>query len=165
MSYDTTAAYRTGQVTTTNAAGQVVLLYEGAIRFTAISVARLEAGDRVGSHQANLRAQAILSALRESLDMSAGDVAKRLDAIYDFVTRQLIEGNLAKDPRPARQVLPLLRELLEAWRVAAGEATAVRPAAAGAPVRAADAAHDPRWRAVGAVTSSLASSLPAGLRA
>lgn len=131
MSHDATAAYRTGQVTTTNAAGQVVLLYEGAIRFTAISIARLEAGDPVGSHQASLRAQAIVSALRESLDMRAGEIATRLDGIYDFIMRQLIEGNLAKDPRPARQVLPLLRELLEAWRAAAGQAAAApRPAAA-----------------------------------
>jgi flagellar protein FliS len=159
MTYDTTAAYRTGQVTTSNAAGQVVLLYEGAIRFTAQSIARLEAGDRIGSHQASLRAQAILSALRESLDMSAGDVARRLDAIYDFVTRQLIEGNLAKDPRPARQVLPLLRELLDAWRAAA-QATAPHPLTP-MPTPSSEAS----WRAAEAIPGGLSIALPTGLRA
>lgn len=152
MSHDATAAYRTGQVTTTNAAGQVVLLYEGAIRFTAISITRLEAGDKIGSHQASLRAQAIVSALRESLDMSTGEVAKRLDAIYDFVTRQLIEGNLAKDPRPARQVLPLLRELLEAWRTAASQAggSASRPAVPAGPA----------WQPVGLVGARASTGIP-----
>jgi flagellar protein FliS len=158
MPYDTTAAYRTGQVTTTNAAGQVVLLYEGAIRFTAISIAKLEAGDRIGSHQASLRAQSIMSALRESLDMSAGDVARRLDAIYDFINRQLIEGNLAKDPRPARQVLPLLRELLEAWRVAAGETASPQSRLAPA------GGYGQPWQTTSAVPA-LDAVLPAGLRA
>jgi flagellar protein FliS len=158
MSFDTTAAYRTGQVTTSNAAGQVVLLYEGAIRFTALSIARLESRDHVGAHQASLRAQAIMSALRESLDLSAGEVAWRLDAIYDFVTRQLIEGNLAKDPGPARKVLPLLRELLEAWRAAAGQAP-------GGPRRPAPAGYEQGWSAAGVIPPGLSSVLPSGLRA
>ena len=75
MSYDPTALYRTAQVTTSNPVAQVVLLYEGAVRFAALSVARLEQHDLEGSHLASLRAQAIVAALRESLDLSAGDVA------------------------------------------------------------------------------------------
>ena len=116
MTYDPTAAYRTAQVTTSSPAAQVVLLYEGAIRFAAQSVTRLEARDLAGAHTASLRSQAIISALRESLDLSAGDVATRLDALYDFMLNRLIAGNIAKQPGPALEVIDLLRGLLDAWR-------------------------------------------------
>ena len=67
MTYDPPAAYRSAQVTTSSPAAQVVLLYEGAIRFTAMSIQRMQAKDLEGSHVASVRAQAIVSALRESL--------------------------------------------------------------------------------------------------
>ena len=122
MTYDPTAAYRSAQVTTSSPAAQVVLLYEGAIRFTAISVQRLTAQDLEGSHAASIRAQAIVSALRESLDMSTGEIALQLDAIYDFMHRRLVAGNLAKQPGPALEVIDLLRGLLDAWRSIAAPA-------------------------------------------
>jgi len=116
VTYDPTSAYRTAQVTTSSPAAQVVLLYEGAIRFASQSVSRLEAGDLEGAHTASLRAQAIISALRESLDLSAGEVAFRLDAVYDFMLGRLVAGNLGKQPGPALEVIDLLRGLLDAWR-------------------------------------------------
>jgi flagellar protein FliS len=120
VTYDPTAAYRSTQVTTSSPASQVVLLYEGAIRFCALSVQRLTMKDLEGSHTASIRAQAIVSALRESLDMSTGEIAIQLDAIYDFMHRRLVAGNLAKEPGPALEVIDLLRGLLDAWRQVAG---------------------------------------------
>ena len=137
MTYDPTAVYRTAQVATSSPVGQVVLLYEGAIRFAALSVTSLERGDREAAHTASLRAQAIVGALRESLDLSQGDVAQRLDSLYAFMGRRLVAGNVAKDPQPAREVIVLLRDLLAAWRsISAPRAT--QPAApAVAPPRSA----------------------------
>jgi flagellar secretion chaperone FliS len=119
VTYDPTAAYRTAQVTTSSPAAQVVLLYEGAIRFSAQTVQRLQAHDLEGAHTASIRAQTIVSALRESLDLSTGEVALRLDTIYDFMLRRLVAGNVAKEPGPALEVIDLLRGLLEAWRTIA----------------------------------------------
>jgi flagellar secretion chaperone FliS len=133
VTYDQTAAYRSAQVTTSSPAAKVVLLYEGAIRFCAVSVQRLSARDLEGSHVASIRAQAIVSALRESLDMSTGEMAIQLDAIYDFMLRRLVAGNLAKEPGPALEVIDLLRGLLDAWRQisapgpASGASMASRP--------------------------------------
>jgi flagellar secretion chaperone FliS len=137
VTYDPTAAYRTAQVTTSSPAAQIVLLYEGAIRFTMQSIVRLEQRDLEGSHQSSLRAQAIISALRESLDLSAGDVATRLDLLYDFMHRQLVAANIAKNPAPAREVVELLRDLLMAWRSIAspsGDIAAAAPTLASLPV-------------------------------
>ena len=133
MTLDPTGVYRQAQVATSSPVAQIVLLYEGAIRFTALSAARLEQHDLEGSHRASLRAQAIVTELRASLNLGAGDVAVRLDALYDFMIRRLIDGNTAKDSGPAREVVGLLRELLEAWRVIASpQAAAAQPALASA---------------------------------
>jgi flagellar protein FliS len=120
--YDPTAAYRSAQVTTSSPAAQVVLLHEGAIRFSAM--------DLEGAHTASVRAQAIVSALRESLDMSTGEIALQLDAIYDFMHRRLVAGNVSKTPGPALEVIDLLRGLADAWRQVAAPAGAATPAAA-----------------------------------
>jgi flagellar protein FliS len=126
--YDAPSAYRSAQVTTATPAGQVVLLYEGALRFTAQFTGRLDAGDLEGAHAACVRAQAIVSALRESLDLSAGPIAHDLDGIYDFMHRRLVAANVAKQSQPAVEVAELLRSLLEAWRTVAAQAASPLPA-------------------------------------
>lgn len=113
---DPTAAYRSAQVTTTSPAGQVVLLYQGAIRFGLQHQAALERGDLADAHAASMRCQEIVAALRGTLDLSAGAVAVQLDRLYDFVQRRLVEGNVRKDPRPTAEALQVLRGLLEAWQ-------------------------------------------------
>lgn len=131
--FDPMSAYRSTQVTSSSPVGQVVLLYEGAIRYGMRHLAQLERHDFEAAHNASIRCQEIVSALRESLDMSAGgQVATSLDALYDFILRRLVAGNVGKEPRATQEALDLLRELLEAWR-AIGEQTPVtaarRPAA------------------------------------
>jgi len=142
VTYDQTALYRAAQVTTSSPASQVVLLYEGAIRFASLSVVRIEARDPQGAHQASLRAQAIVAALRESLNLSTGEVANRLDGLYAFMLQRLVAGNLAKDPAPAREVIGLLRELLVAWRVVATPARTTVPLPAPAPAGTRPSAPD-----------------------
>jgi flagellar protein FliS len=111
--------YRDSEILTAPPAVQVVLLYRGAIRFGRQHLAALDRGDREVAHRASLRCQAIVAGLREALDRRAGPLAVRLDAIYDFVLRRLVEGNVQADPRPTREALALLEDLLEAWETVA----------------------------------------------
>jgi flagellar secretion chaperone FliS len=113
---DPTAAYRTAQVVSASRAGQIVLLYQGAIRFGAQHLAWLERHDIEQAHKSSIRCQEIVAALRGSLDLSAGAVAVQLDDLYDFAMRRLTAGNVAKDPRPTEEALQVLRGLLEAWQ-------------------------------------------------
>jgi flagellar protein FliS len=113
---DPTAAYRTAQVVSASRAGQIVLLYQGAIRFGAQHLAFLERRDIEQAHRASIRCQEIVTALRGSLDFTAGPIALQLDQLYDFVLRRLAAGNLSKEPRPTEEALQVLRGLLEAWQ-------------------------------------------------
>ncbi len=113
--HDPASTYRTDQITTATPVGQVVLLLQGAIRFGRRHLEALERGDREAAHTASIRCQAIVAGLQEVLDFRAGPIASQLDAIYDFVLRRLVDGNLRGDPRPTEEALGLLRDLLEAW--------------------------------------------------
>jgi flagellar protein FliS len=113
---DPTAAYRTSQVVSASRAGQIVLLYQGAIRFGTQHLAFLERGEIEGAHKASIRCQEIVTALRGSLDLSAGSIATQLDDLYDFVLRRLATGNGTKKPRPTEEALQVLRGLLDAWQ-------------------------------------------------
>jgi flagellar secretion chaperone FliS len=113
---DPTVAYRTSQVVSANRTGQIVLLYQGAIRFGAQHLASLERGDLERAHRSSIRCQEIVAALRGSLDLSAGPLAVQLDQLYDFVLRRLAQGNIAKEARPTEEALQVLRGLLEAWQ-------------------------------------------------
>jgi flagellar protein FliS len=120
---DPTSIYRTAQVVSASRVGQVVLLYQGAIRFSMQHLAFVERREIEQAHRASLRAQ-IVAVLRGSLDMSAGPMAVQLDQLYDFVQRRLVAGNISKEPRPTEEALQVLRGLLEAW-----QELAARPAA------------------------------------
>jgi flagellar secretion chaperone FliS len=120
---DPTATYRSAQVVSANRAGQIVLLYQGAIRFGVQHLAWLERHDTEQAHRSSLRCQEIVSALRESLDLTAGPIAVQLDQLYDFILRRLVAGNVSKDPRPTEEAVKVLRGLLEAWQELAGRPT------------------------------------------
>jgi len=117
---DPTAAYRTSQVVSASRAGQIVLLYQGAIRFGAQHLACMERHDIEQAHRASIRCQEVVTALRGSLELSAGPIATQLDALYEFVLGRLAAGNMTKEPRPTEEALQVLRGLLEAWQEIAG---------------------------------------------
>jgi flagellin-specific chaperone FliS len=48
---------------------------------------------RAGAQGVSIRCQEIVTALRGSLDLSAGPIATQLDDLYDFVLRRLEKGN------------------------------------------------------------------------
>jgi flagellar protein FliS len=68
------------------------------------------------------RAEAIITELRQTLDMSQGEVASNLESIYSFCQRLLLEARLQQDAERIEQVAKLLRDLRDAWDQVAGQA-------------------------------------------
>ncbi|OOE99097.1 flagellar export chaperone FliS [Salinivibrio sp. IB643] len=67
-------------------------------------------GERLG------KALDIIINLRACLSMDeGGDIADNLDAIYDFMIRQVSAANLDNTPEPIDDVIELLREIKSAW--------------------------------------------------
>ncbi len=69
-----------------------------------------EKGAAIGS------AISIIDGLRVSLNHKPdARLAKNFDALYDYMTRRLLEANLKNDPRILIEVSDLMREIKEAW--------------------------------------------------
>jgi flagellar protein FliS len=110
-----TRAYTESSVLTAPPERLVVMLYDGAGRFLARAVAALRDGDAGAAGEPLGRAQAILDELLATLDHEAGLVAERLESIYLFCKRTLIEAQLQRDPEAVERVAAQLAVLREAW--------------------------------------------------
>lgn len=94
----------------------VGMLYDGALRFTELSRRAIAEGDAEAAHNAIMRAYAIVAELLATLDFKqGGDIAPRLEQLYDYVLHLLREANLGKDTAKLDQAEKVLRELSGAW--------------------------------------------------
>lgn len=118
-------AYRENAILTAPPERLVVMLYDGARRFLHQGAVALRNGDLSGMNNRLQRAEAIIRELQMTLDHEAGgEIAAKLDSIYDFCHRYLLEARLKRDPERIERTSELLGELREAW-----EAICVRAAA------------------------------------
>jgi flagellar secretion chaperone FliS len=117
-------AYRDSAILTAPPERLVVMLYDGANRFLLQGAAAMRSGDLTLTNDRLRRAEAIVTELRQTLDMSAGQVAANLESIYSFCQRLLLEARLKQDPEKVEQTAKLLRDLREAWDQVAGQACA-----------------------------------------
>ncbi len=115
------AAYREQSVLTASPGQLVVMLYDGMARFLKQAEVAAEegawghAGDRIA------KADAILDELLITLDVEAGgEVAERLQGIYVFCSRLMMEARLERDADKLDTSRELLAELREAWAEIAG---------------------------------------------
>jgi flagellar secretion chaperone FliS len=116
-----TAAYRQQSILTATPGQLVVMLYDGCLRFLHQAAFALREG-KAGEAGARLsRAEAIIDELLDTLDLEKGGVvASRLQGIYVFCNRHLLEARAAGDPEMIDKVAELLGELRDAWAQAAG---------------------------------------------
>jgi flagellar secretion chaperone FliS len=115
-------AYRDSAILTAPPERLVVMLYDGANRFLLQGAAALRGGDLTVMNDKLRRAEAIITELRATLDLSQGEVATNLESIYSFCQRYLLEARLKQDPDKIDHVAKLLRELRDAWEQIAGQA-------------------------------------------
>lgn len=95
----------------------IVMLFEGALVAVSSALQHMQTGDIAQRGQAISKAIAIIDdGLRASLDKEAGgDIAESLDALYDYMSRQLLLANLKNQPEMLQEVYRLLSELKAAW--------------------------------------------------
>lgn len=95
----------------------VVMLYDGVI------VALLSAINGIKSANIAVKGASLSKAitiidngLRASLDKKAGgEIAANLDALYDYMSRRLLEANIKSDASIVEEIHGLMANLREAW--------------------------------------------------
>jgi flagellar protein FliS len=114
--YASPQAYRSSSVMTASPGQLVVMLYDGAGRF--LRQAEIAAAEGAWRHASDRldKADAIVDELLVTLDVEqGGQIAERLQGIYVFCRRLLIDARLERDPAKIRQAAALLAELRGAW--------------------------------------------------
>lgn len=66
-----------------------------------------------------IHAQEILAILRDTMDVSSWEPARRIQALYDLLYSQLVRANIEKDRTRTAEVADHVRQLAAAWREAA----------------------------------------------
>jgi flagellar protein FliS len=128
--YASPQAYRQSAVLTATPEQLVVMLYDGAVRFLRQAELAMNEGAFLHSYEKLGRGEAIIDELLATLNMDTGEIAERLQAIYVFQKRTLIEARVQRNGEKIGQVVALLVSLREAWARLAEQAAAQAPASA-----------------------------------
>jgi flagellar protein FliS len=113
--YGRPQAYRESAVLTASPEQLVVMLYDGVVRFLRQSEVAFGEGAWTHGGERMSRAEAIIDELLATLNMDAGELAERLQAIYVFCKKTLIEARVDRDPAKIATVIRLFADLREAW--------------------------------------------------
>jgi flagellar protein FliS len=110
------AAYRQRSVLTASPGQLVVMMYDGAGRFLLQAATAMRSGDQLLCDAKLRRAEAVIDELHATLDMDrGGEIASRLEGIYVFCKRHLIEARIERDAGMIDKVVELLAELRQSW--------------------------------------------------
>ena len=108
--------YRKNQISTSSQGRLILMMYEGAIKFTSLAVESMAKGDVANQGKFIQKAHDIVNELSLALDFKkGGDVVPRLESLYQFALSQLTLANIKSDKKPLQAVLNILTPLLEAW--------------------------------------------------
>jgi flagellar protein FliS len=116
-------AYKEQSILTATPGQLVVMLYDGCLRFLHQAAYAMREDDMSVAGNRLSRAEAIIDELLTTLDLEQGGViASRLQGIYVFCTKQLLEARTNRDPELIETVSGLLAELRDSWAQVAATA-------------------------------------------
>jgi flagellar protein FliS len=106
---------------------QVVMLYDGAIKFLRLTAHSIESGDIPKKAEHVNRALDILNYLQGILDFDkGGEVAQTLDKLYTAVSIKVLKASASLDSQGMRSAAELLAPVRDSWAVVA-DAKSARP--------------------------------------
>lgn len=109
--------YKKTQINTSSPGKLLLMLYQGAIKFSKLAIQNIEADQIEASHKNIIKVQNIILELKSTLDKEkGGQLADQLEKLYDFIYQELLQANLKKDIKHLNNIIPLLEELYTAYK-------------------------------------------------
>ena len=109
--------YQQSSVQTATPNHLIIMLYDGAIRFTKAGIQSIRERNIERANESFKKAQAVINELTASLNFNYS-ISSNLASIYEYLLSLLITANLKKDVKPAEEALQFLSELSDAWKQA-----------------------------------------------
>ena len=111
--------YQDMKVQTASPAQIMIMLYDGAIRFTLQAKKKLEEKDFEGKGIFISKTQAIVDELMNSLNFTiAPELCENLQQLYIYINERLSEANIKCDAEVLDEVIGLLNTLRDGWKQA-----------------------------------------------
>jgi flagellar protein FliS len=108
--------YQENQVMSASPEQILLMLYDGAVRFCRQAISGIEEENLDKIHRGIRNSMAIIAEFSNSLDHAiGGKIADDLEALYDFMIRELLQANLHKDIEKLKVVEKLLLDLRSTW--------------------------------------------------
>lgn len=108
--------YKYNQISTSSQGKLILMMYEGAVKFTMMALKSMDEGDIAGKATYIRKTHDIVNELSVSLDLKkGGEVTARLETLYQFILRQLTLANIKPDRKALESILKVLEPLHEAW--------------------------------------------------
>lgn len=111
--------YQDMKVQTASPAQIMIMLYDGAIRFSLQAKKKIEEKDYEGKGILISKTQAIIDELMNSLDFNiAPELCAQLQQLYIYINERLSDANIKLNPEAIEEVVGLLNTLRDGWKQA-----------------------------------------------
>lgn len=108
--------------TESNPLKQIVMLYDGAIKFLNLTATDIENNDFVAKAEHSTRALDIINYLQSILDFEkGGNVAQSLDSLYRSITVLILRASAELNSELMRRAADLLAPVRDAWETNANK--------------------------------------------
>lgn len=112
-------AYKNNSVNYASKEQLLLMLLEGAVKFTKIARQAIIDKDINKANTNLVKTQNIFYELITTLDVSkGGDWAPKLMSVYNFIVRRLIDANMKKDVAIIDEIMPLIENIKDTWEQA-----------------------------------------------
>lgn len=109
--------YKTNSVQTASREKILLMLYEGAIKFTKLAIKGIEEKKIADKGYYIGRAYDIIMELNNTLDHRVGgEISKNLEQLYIFIMEQYTKANFKNDKVPLENSLKVLENLYQGWQ-------------------------------------------------
>lgn len=113
--YNPYQIYQQSSVQTATPNHLIIMLYDGAIRFTKAGIQSIRERNIERANENFKKAQAVINELIASLNFDYS-ISSNLASIYEYLLALLLKANLKKDVKPAEEALQFLVDLSETWK-------------------------------------------------
>lgn len=104
----------------------LLMLVDGAVKFSKMAREGLENKDINKSHENLVKTQDIFTELMVSIDQNAGDWAKDMYKVYDFIKISLFKINMKKDLKAMDEIMPVIISVRDTWYEAHDKSKGIR---------------------------------------